>query len=264
LILDGPDGVQKKGGREAVHGHVHVREVAAADAELAPEIVAAGHAGEHLNGAQMAAVLSQALGEPVRHVAMEPPAYAALGFPGADDLANMFAFKHDFNAEFCAARDVAATRELHPGLKTIVLTSSDDPSDISGAFAAGAAAYVIKTAHADDIASAIRQAFDHSIFFSPPALAPAETMAPSNGADELTRREFEILKLAADGHSNAQMAKMLWVTEQTVKFHLSNIYRKLDVSNRTEASRWAQLHGLLTVPDSARADERPNEFRRSP
>jgi len=75
-----------------------------------------GIAGEHLNGAQMAAVLSQALGEPVRHVAMEPPAYAALGFPGADDLANMFAFKHDFNAEFCAARDVAATRELHPGL----------------------------------------------------------------------------------------------------------------------------------------------------
>jgi len=168
----------------------------------------------------------------------------------------------DVNLE--GAEYLRRARELHPGLKTIVLTSSDDPSDISGAFAAGAAAYVIKTAHADDIASAIRQAFDHSIFFSPPALAPAETMAPSNGADELTRREFEILKLAADGHSNAQMAKMLWVTEQTVKFHLSNIYRKLDVSNRTEASRWAQLHGLLTVPDSARADERPNEFRRSP
>jgi DNA-binding CsgD family transcriptional regulator len=49
----------------------------------------------------------------------------------------------------------------------------------------------------------------------------------------------------ADGHSNAQLARMLWVTEQTVKFHLSNIYRKLDVANRTEASRWAQLHGLL-------------------
>jgi DNA-binding NarL/FixJ family response regulator len=155
-------------------------------------------------------------------------------------------------------------RELHSGLKTIVLTSSDDPSDISGAFAAGAVAYVIKTAHADDIASAIRQAFDHSIFFSPPTVAPAEAMAPSNGAGELTRREFEILKLAADGHSNAQMAKMLWVTEQTVKFHLSNIYRKLDVSNRTEASRWAQLNGLLTVPDSAQANERPNEFGQSP
>jgi DNA-binding CsgD family transcriptional regulator len=61
----------------------------------------------------------------------------------------------------------------------------------------------------------------------------------------LTRRELEILKLVAEGDSNAQLAKMLWVTEQTVKFHLSNIYRKLGVSNRTEASRWAQLHGLL-------------------
>src|SRR5205085_1235580 len=75
-----------------------------------------GIAGEHLSGAQMAAALARTLGEPVRHVAMEPAAYAALGFPGAADLANMFRFKHDFNAEFCAARSVAATRELHPGL----------------------------------------------------------------------------------------------------------------------------------------------------
>jgi uncharacterized protein YbjT (DUF2867 family) len=75
-----------------------------------------GIAGEHLTGAQMAAALSRALGEPVRHVAMEPADYAALGFPGAADLANMFQFKHDFNAGFCALRDVAATRALHPGL----------------------------------------------------------------------------------------------------------------------------------------------------
>jgi DNA-binding CsgD family transcriptional regulator len=61
----------------------------------------------------------------------------------------------------------------------------------------------------------------------------------------LTRRELEILRLVAEGDSNAELARMLWVTEQTVKFHLSNIYRKLDVSNRTEASRWAQVHGLL-------------------
>ena len=75
-----------------------------------------GIAGEHLTGAQMAAALARALGEPVRHVAMDPAAYAALGFPGADDLANMFRFKRDFNAEFCAPRDAAATRALHPGL----------------------------------------------------------------------------------------------------------------------------------------------------
>ena len=55
---------------------------------------------------------------------------------------------------------------------------------------------------------------------------------------------MEILRLTAEGHSNSELAKMLWVTEQTVKFHLSNIYRKLDVSNRTEASRWALVNGL--------------------
>ena len=63
----------------------------------------------------------------------------------------------------------------------------------------------------------------------------------------MTRRELEILKHVAEGHSNAALAKMLWVTEQTVKFHLSNIYRKLDVTNRTEASRWAQVSGLLST-----------------
>jgi DNA-binding CsgD family transcriptional regulator len=74
-------------------------------------------------------------------------------------------------------------------------------------------------------------------------------------AHELTRRELEILRLVADGHSNGQLAQMLWVTEQTVKFHLSNIYRKLHVANRTEASRWAQLNGLLhTSPQAERLD----------
>ena len=64
----------------------------------------------------------------------------------------------------------------------------------------------------------------------------------------MTRRELEILKLVAEGHSNAALARMLWVTEQTVKFHLSNVYRKLDVTNRTEASRWAQRNGCSTAP----------------
>lgn len=77
-----------------------------------------GIAGEHLTGAEMASVLSRALGEPVRHVAMSFADYARLGFPGADDLANMFQYKHDFNQEFCAERPINRTRELNPGLMT--------------------------------------------------------------------------------------------------------------------------------------------------
>jgi DNA-binding CsgD family transcriptional regulator len=103
--------------------------------------------------------------------------------------------------------------------------------------------------------------FDHSIYFaySSPARVNgnvAEIGVVSVNGDAphptapgerhgLTRRELEILRLVSEGHSNAELARQLWVTEQTIKFHLSNIYRKLDVANRTEASRWAQLNGLL-------------------
>jgi DNA-binding CsgD family transcriptional regulator len=72
------------------------------------------------------------------------------------------------------------------------------------------------------------------------------TAAPqSNGTvlSDLTRREREILALVVEGKSNAAIARQLWVTEQTVKFHLSNIYRKLGVANRTAASRWAHEQG---------------------
>ncbi len=134
-----------------------------------------------------------------------------------------------------------------PGLKAIALASTDDPAQVQAAFAAGAVAYVVKTAHSDDVGVAVRQVFAPSLFM--PGLAPANGAAaavePHPALEVLTTREREILGLVAEGHSNSQLARMLWVTEQTVKFHLSNIYRKLDVSNRTEASRWAQLHGLL-------------------
>ena len=138
--------------------------------------------------------------------------------------------------------------EVHPQLKSVVLSASNEPRQIEAAFAAGASAFCVKTAAQGDLMAAIRQTFELSIYLARPApVAPAEPVEPALPPDapRLTRRELQILRLAADGHSNAQLARMLWVTEQTVKFHLSNIYRKLDVSNRTEASRWAQRHGLL-------------------
>lgn len=73
----------------------------------------------------------------------------------------------------------------------------------------------------------------------------AREAAPVVPADcPLTEREREILGLVAEGMTNAGIARKLWVTEQTVKFHLSNTYRKLGVANRTEASRYAHVHGL--------------------
>jgi uncharacterized protein YbjT (DUF2867 family) len=77
-----------------------------------------GIAGEHLTGAEMAAGLTQALGRPVRYNEVTPELYRSFGFPGADDLGNMFQFKRDFNVDFCAARSIAFSRELNPALQT--------------------------------------------------------------------------------------------------------------------------------------------------
>ena len=146
---------------------------------------------------------------------------------------------------------IAHARRLHPDLKAVVLSAHADPSFVDAAFVAGAVAYVVKTAHPEDIAAAIRQAFDHSIFISRPARVDSPPAEQAKHLSLLTNRELEILQLVAEGYSNAQLARRLWVTEQTVKFHLSNIYRKLGVSNRTEASRWAQVNGLLPAGAAA-------------
>jgi uncharacterized protein YbjT (DUF2867 family) len=76
-----------------------------------------GIAGEHLTGSQMAVALTKALGQDVRYHDMAPDAYRALGFPGADDLGNMFQFKRDFNQDFCKARSLSASRALNPDLQ---------------------------------------------------------------------------------------------------------------------------------------------------
>jgi len=77
-----------------------------------------GIAGEHLTGAQMAAALTRALGREVRYNDVPPEVYRSFGFPGADDLGNMFQFKRDFNDDFCRARNLAVARALNPELQT--------------------------------------------------------------------------------------------------------------------------------------------------
>jgi DNA-binding NarL/FixJ family response regulator len=137
-----------------------------------------------------------------------------------------------------------------PDSRSIVLSEQSNESERDIVFAAGAWAYCAKLAEPDDVAAAIRQMFSPSIYFASarPRALPAE--GAGREPNPLTKRETEILRLTAEGHSNSELARMLWVTEQTVKFHLSNIYRKLDVSNRTEASRWALVHGLLEGRES--------------
>jgi DNA-binding NarL/FixJ family response regulator len=129
----------------------------------------------------------------------------------------------------------------HPDLKAVVVSGFDDASSIDEALASGAAAFVSKAARPEDVLAAVRQVFDHVFIL---ANAPQRTWRSRRRSERLprlTRREAEILELVAEGHSNAQVARMLWITEQTVKFHLSNVFRKLGVSNRTEATRWVHV-----------------------
>jgi DNA-binding NarL/FixJ family response regulator len=151
-----------------------------------------------------------------------------------------------------SAEQVALVRKAQQSqtdLKCVVVADSAELEAIEAAFAAGASVYCVRTAEEGDFASAVRQAFARSIYIAAnghESLTRSRTSETGSAAEhQLTRRELEILRLVAEGHSNSQLAHMLWVTEQTVKFHLSNIYRKLNVANRTEASRWAQLNGLL-------------------
>ncbi len=134
-----------------------------------------------------------------------------------------------------------------PDVKVIMLSAYKDPEHVQAAFQRGAHGYIVKSVNPVDLPSAIRQAMDGT-FFSPlglPAPGEADKAAVASG---LTHRELEILKALARGLSNQQIAKEFWVTEQTVKFHLSNIYRKLQVANRTEAARYAYEHGLADSP----------------
>jgi DNA-binding NarL/FixJ family response regulator len=132
-------------------------------------------------------------------------------------------------------------RSDHPTVKVIICSASSEPDQIAAAFRLGATAYIVKSVKPVDLPSAIRQAHEQSVY-------QAFGVTPKNGDTEsldLTEREQTILGCMARGLSNKAIGGELWVTEQTVKFHLTNIYRKLGVSNRTGAARVAREHGLV-------------------
>jgi DNA-binding NarL/FixJ family response regulator len=136
-------------------------------------------------------------------------------------------------------------QRTHPKVRVVVISDNDPPS-AQRAFAAGVHAYCDRTASADDLAAAIRQSFERSIHLRPLLAGPATPQTDHAESQYLTRREVEILRLVAEGHTNKHIAGTLWITVHTVKFHLSNIYPKLNVANRAEATRWAERHGLET------------------
>ena len=136
-----------------------------------------------------------------------------------------------------------AIRERSPKIKVVVLSAFSDPEHIHAAFQRGATSYIVKSVNPIDLPSAIRQAWEATVFQGITVVTGAEDTEKDKIG--LTERELSILKALARGLSNSAISKEFWVTEQTVKFHVSNIYRKLGVANRTEAARFAYERGLV-------------------
>jgi DNA-binding NarL/FixJ family response regulator len=136
-------------------------------------------------------------------------------------------------------------RRHHPDLKVVIFSATTTHAEISTALRNGANAYVLKTVNPLDLPAVIRQAAEGTVYYQPP---PAAVPAVKDTAD-LTERERTILGAVMRGLSNKAISQEFWVTEQTVKFHLSNVYRKLGVPNRTAAARFAHEHGLIDAAD---------------
>lgn len=146
---------------------------------------------------------------------------------------------------------IRRARERVPGLAVVVVSGRADAAARAEAAAAGAAAYVLKTAAPDEIVSAVARALGPAVRSVGGPIRPANGRKRNGTSPHLSRRELEILQLVAEGRSNRQVARLLWVSDQTVKFHLANVYRKLGVRSRFEAATWARRHGLLPPVDAA-------------
>ena len=137
-------------------------------------------------------------------------------------------------------------REECPHVQVIALTSYKEDDLVQGALRAGAISYLLKNVTADELAQAIRAAYAGRSTLAPEAaqVLIRATTRPEEPDKGLTARELEILRLMVDGMSNPEIAKRLFVSRSTVKFHVSNILMKLGAGSRTEAVSMA-IHEKL-------------------
>jgi DNA-binding NarL/FixJ family response regulator len=156
----------------------------------------------------------------------------------------------DMNQPAAAVARIGEVHEAVPAAQVLLLTLRMDADWLDDAMDAGANAIICKAVHPVSLGNLVREIASGNVYHRLPRRASVVPLTTRTG---LTNRELEILKHVAGGASNGHIAQRLWVTEQTVKLHLSNIYRKLGVSNRTEAAHFAHTQGLLV-------DERPERM----
>jgi DNA-binding NarL/FixJ family response regulator len=151
---------------------------------------------------------------------------------------------------------LAATRLIqaqHPEIRIVILTVSEDDADLFEAIKSGAAGYLPKSLEADEFFALLEAVLRGETGLTP-ALANkilrefARPAAAAPEPDELTAREQEVLRLVAEGATNAEVAEKLVVSENTVKFHMKNILQKLHARNRAEVIAFAHRSGLARRP----------------
>jgi DNA-binding NarL/FixJ family response regulator len=157
----------------------------------------------------------------------------------------------DLNMPRCDG--VEATRRIrtdHPGTQVVVLTTYSDDESILGALQAGALGYLTKDATRAEIGRAVLAAAAGQAVLDPAvqqrllsAAVRAPAAQPDHDPDELTPRESDVLRLIAQGKSNREIARALYVSEATVKTHVNRIFAKTGSRDRTQAIRYAYTHG---------------------
>ena len=152
----------------------------------------------------------------------------------------------------------AAIKDVAPSARIIMLTISDEEADLYEAIKAGATGYLLKEISIDEVAAAVRSVYDGQSLISPSmasklltefALMAKRTNERSNQvpAPRLTERELEVLKLVARGMNNRDIARELFISENTVKNHIRNILEKLQLHSRMEAVVYAVREKLLEI-----------------
>jgi DNA-binding NarL/FixJ family response regulator len=135
-------------------------------------------------------------------------------------------------------------RENYPEVNVVILSGLDDPDLPSEALRRGAKAFLGKGIDPADVAPILRQVSEGTLVPESFGGREADVAERSRSEYGLTTREHEILERVASGRPNKQIAAEFWLSEQTIKYHLTNVYRKIGVSSRTEAARFAYDHGL--------------------
>ncbi|HEY5530797.1 MAG TPA: response regulator transcription factor [Candidatus Anoxymicrobiaceae bacterium] len=142
-------------------------------------------------------------------------------------------------------------RENYPSAKVVMLTMLDQEGYVYEAVKAGATGYMLKNTSSDDLVHAIQTVFDGKALLHPDATAQLlkefVTLADHKAKDYgLSAREMEVMQLLSEGNTNKEIAKALWISEQTVKTHVAHIFDKLGTSDRTETVATALRNGLVT------------------